>query len=87
MTLDYEKSCVKMIYVRLFVDKVTIEYFSNSWQRKIFKNYTFTFRRNYQMAKWVYLFKEGNADMRNLLGGKGANLAEMTKMCIRDSLY
>ena len=30
------------------------------------------------MAKWVYLFKEGNADMRNLLGGKGANLAEMT---------
>lgn len=80
MTLDYEKSCVKMIYVRLFVDKVTIEYFSNSWQRKIFKNYTFTFRRNYQMAKWVYLFKEGNADMRNLLGGKGANLAEMTNL-------
>ncbi len=30
------------------------------------------------MAKWVYLFKEGNAEMRNLLGGKGANLAEMT---------
>ena len=29
------------------------------------------------MAKWVYLFKEGNAQMRNLLGGKGANLAEM----------
>ena len=29
------------------------------------------------MAKWVYLFKEGNADMRNLLGGKGANIAEM----------
>ena len=28
------------------------------------------------MAKWVYLFKEGNADMRNLLGGKGANLAD-----------
>ena len=27
--------------------------------------------------KWVYLFEEGNADMRNLLGGKGANLAEM----------
>jgi pyruvate,orthophosphate dikinase len=41
-------------------------------------------RRNYYsggnsyMAKWVYLFKEGNAEMRNLLGGKGANLAEMT---------
>lgn len=30
------------------------------------------------MAKWVYLFKEGNANMKNLLGGKGANLAEMT---------
>ncbi|MCH5203026.1 MAG: pyruvate, phosphate dikinase, partial [Oscillospiraceae bacterium] len=28
--------------------------------------------------KYVYLFKEGNRDMRNLLGGKGANLAEMT---------
>ncbi len=28
--------------------------------------------------KWVYLFTEGNATMRNLLGGKGANLAEMT---------
>ncbi len=32
------------------------------------------------MAKWVYLFKEGSADMRNLLGGKGANLAEMTNL-------
>ncbi len=32
------------------------------------------------MAKWVYLFEEGNADMRNLLGGKGANLAEMTNL-------
>ena len=30
--------------------------------------------------KWVYMFKEGNADMRNLLGGKGANLAEMTNL-------
>ena len=30
------------------------------------------------MAKWVYLFNEGNASMRNLLGGKGCNLAEMT---------
>ena len=30
------------------------------------------------MAKWVYLFSEGNANMRELLGGKGANLAEMT---------
>ena len=28
--------------------------------------------------KWVYLFTEGNANMRELLGGKGANLAEMT---------
>ena len=32
------------------------------------------------MKKWVYLFKEGNAEMRNLLGGKGANLAEMTNL-------
>ena len=32
------------------------------------------------MAKWVYLFSEGDATMRNLLGGKGANLAEMTKI-------
>ena len=30
------------------------------------------------MTKYVYLFSEGNAGMRNLLGGKGANLAEMT---------
>lgn len=30
------------------------------------------------MTKYVYLFSEGNASMRNLLGGKGANLAEMT---------
>ena len=30
------------------------------------------------MKKYVYLFSEGNKDMRNLLGGKGANLAEMT---------
>ena len=29
--------------------------------------------------KYVYLFSEGNKDMRELLGGKGANLAEMTK--------
>ena len=32
------------------------------------------------MTKYVYAFKEGNADMRNLLGGKGANLAEMTNL-------
>ncbi|PXV93743.1 pyruvate phosphate dikinase [Lachnotalea glycerini] len=32
------------------------------------------------MAKWVYLFKEGKAEMKNLLGGKGANLAEMTNL-------
>ena len=32
------------------------------------------------MAKWVYLFSEGDATMRNLLGGKGANLAEMTNL-------
>ncbi|HIT43469.1 TPA: pyruvate, phosphate dikinase [Candidatus Avacholeplasma faecigallinarum] len=32
------------------------------------------------MKKWVYLFEEGNASMRELLGGKGANLAEMTNL-------
>ena len=32
------------------------------------------------MHKYVYLFSEGNAEMRNLLGGKGANLAEMTNI-------
>ncbi|MBQ9952227.1 MAG: pyruvate, phosphate dikinase, partial [Clostridia bacterium] len=32
------------------------------------------------MQKFVYLFSEGNASMRNTLGGKGANLAEMTSL-------
>ena len=32
------------------------------------------------MSKYVYLFKEGNQTMRNLLGGKGANLAEMSSL-------
>ncbi|WP_119066975.1 pyruvate, phosphate dikinase [Aggregatilinea lenta] len=32
--------------------------------------------------KWVYMFEEGDAEMRNLLGGKGANLAEMTRIGI-----
>ena len=32
------------------------------------------------MRKWVYMFTEGNASMRELLGGKGANLAEMTNL-------
>ncbi|MCR5215774.1 MAG: pyruvate, phosphate dikinase [Lachnospiraceae bacterium] len=32
------------------------------------------------MAKWVYMFSEGDANMRELLGGKGANLAEMSKI-------
>ncbi len=32
------------------------------------------------MSKFVYLFSEGNASMKNLLGGKGANLAEMTSL-------
>ena len=30
--------------------------------------------------KWVYLFEEGNKDMRDLLGGKGAGVAEMQKL-------
>ena len=34
------------------------------------------------MTKYVYLFDEGNKDMRDLLGGKGANLAEMTNMSL-----
>ena len=32
------------------------------------------------MTKYVYMFSEGNAYMRELLGGKGANMAEMTVM-------
>ena len=32
------------------------------------------------MNKWVYRFSEGNASMRAVLGGKGANLAEMTRI-------
>ena len=32
------------------------------------------------MTKYVYLFTEGNAGMKNLLGGKGANLSEMTNI-------
>ena len=32
------------------------------------------------MKKWVYLFSEGDMSMRNLLGGKGANLSEMTSI-------
>ena len=32
------------------------------------------------MNKFVYLFNEGNSEMKEILGGKGANLAEMTKI-------
>ena len=32
------------------------------------------------MKKWVFSFEEGNAGMREILGGKGANLAEMTNI-------
>ena len=32
------------------------------------------------MKKFVYLFNEGNKDMKDILGGKGANLAEMTNL-------
>ena len=31
------------------------------------------------MEKWVYLFEEGSREMKDLLGGKGANLAEMSR--------
>src|SRR4029453_3594314 len=33
-----------------------------------------------QMARYVYDFVEGNKDLKDLMGGKGANLAEMTRM-------
>ena len=36
--------------------------------------------KNTMAKKFVYLFSEGDANMRELLGGKGANLAEMTKI-------
>ncbi|MEG0407832.1 MAG: pyruvate, phosphate dikinase [Bacilli bacterium] len=39
-----------------------------------------TQKKNNTTLKYVYSFKEGNKDMRNLLGGKGANLAEMTNI-------
>jgi pyruvate, orthophosphate dikinase len=42
----------------------------------IFKNK----RKDYTMTKYVYLFKEGNSSMKNLLGGKGANLADMSTL-------
>ncbi|RJS89134.1 pyruvate, phosphate dikinase, partial [Candidatus Bathyarchaeota archaeon] len=35
------------------------------------------------MEKWIYSFEEGSKEMRDLLGGKGANLAEMTRLGIR----
>ena len=37
--------------------------------------------------KYVYSFNEGSKDMRNLLGGKGANLAEMTKIGTSSSFW
>ena len=36
--------------------------------------------------KYVYLFSEGNASMRNTLGGKGAGLAEMTSIGPQDTI-
>ena len=39
------------------------------------------------MKKYVYLFSEGNGSMRELLGGKGANLAEMTGLGMPCLLY
>ena len=37
--------------------------------------------------KYVYLFSEGNANMRELLGGKGANLAEMSNIGCASGLH
>ncbi len=45
---------------------------------KVFKKTIYIWRKTHMSKKYVYLFSEGNKDMRNLLGGKGANLAEMT---------
>ena len=39
------------------------------------------------MEKFVYLFHEGNGDMKETLGGKGANLAEMTRIGLTCSLW
>ena len=39
-----------------------------------------TGKRTVRTQKWVYLLREGRAGMRDLLGGKGANLAEMTRL-------
>ena len=36
------------------------------------------------MKKWVYMFSEGDMTMRNLLGGKGVNLAEMSSIGLPD---
>ena len=36
--------------------------------------------KSFMSKKWVYMFSEGDMSMRNLLGGKGANLAEMTSI-------
>ena len=48
---------------------------------RVIRNKIIKIRRMRVMAKkWVYMFSEGAADMRELLGGKGANLAEMTKI-------
>ena len=41
---------------------------------------TYLKKEKLMTQKRVWLFREGNADMRNLLGGKGANLAEMTNL-------
>ncbi len=52
--------------------------FKNFWGRMV--AYEKNIRRKRMEKKYVYLFNEGNADMRELLGGKGANLAEMSKL-------
>ena len=42
--------------------------------------FTSQWRKERMSKKYCYLFTEGNANMRELLGGKGANLAEMTNI-------
>ena len=51
------------------------EFIKEIFEKMLFSAYFYSLSK-----KWVYSFKEGDMSMRNLLGGKGANLAEMTSI-------
>src|SRR3990172_2549996 len=54
-----------------------------AWTHRIYRPPKGAFRRHGRPAmttKYVYDFAEGNRDLKDLLGGKGANLAEMTRL-------